>query len=69
MNFIVTIVYKKGNTFELVSGMIKASNAQEALGKAVSLKTKLGSIFLRSVRVCDEARSWSFEDSLIEGES
>ena len=69
MNFIVSIVYQRGNTFELVSGMVNASNAHEALGKAVSLKTKFGSIFLRSAMVCDETKSWSFEDSLIERES
>ena len=68
MNFIVSIVYQKENTFELVSGMVKALNAHEALGKAVSLKTKFGSIFLRSVIVCDETKSWSFEHSLMEKE-
>ena len=69
MNFIVSIVYQKGNAFELVSGMVKALNAHEALGKAVFLKTKFGSIFLKSAIVCDETKSSSFEESLMVRES
>ena len=69
MNFIISIVYQRGNSFELVSGMVSGLNAHEALGKAVSLKTKFGSIFLKSAIVCDETKSWSFEESLMERES
>ena len=69
MNFIVSIVYQRGNSFELVSGMVSGLNAHEALGKAVCLETKFGSIFLRSAMVCDETLATLFEDNLMERES
>lgn len=68
MKFIVSIVYQKGNSFQLVSGMIEALSASEAIGKAVQMETKFGSIFLSSAMICDETLATLFEDGIINRE-
>ena len=64
--FIVSIVFQKGNSFELVSGIVEAISTYEAIGKAVQVKNRLGSIFLTSAIVCDETKAVSFEDSVMD---
>tara|TARA_R110000782_G_scaffold252527_1_gene340363 strand:- start:7 stop:219 length:213 start_codon:yes stop_codon:yes gene_type:complete len=61
-NYIVSVVYQKGSSVELVSGMINALSAHEAIGKAVQVQNKLGSILLTSAIICDETKAASFED-------
>ena len=61
-NYIVSIVYQKGNSFKLLSGMIQAVSAPEAIGKAVQMANKLGNVFLSSANVCDETKVVSFEE-------
>ena len=65
-NYIVSIVFQKGTSFELVSGMIEAKSTYEAIGIAVQVKNRLGSIFLTSAIVCDETNAISFEYSVMD---
>ena len=69
MNFIVSIVYKKHDNYELASGMMEAESVAEAIIKAARLETELGSIVLQYAIICDETKASLFEDSLINRES